>query len=251
MTLPRDGTGVTEHNRYQRQYYETRFKPNMQPSGSPYVVRQVARAVREGGLTTDRPLLEVGAGLGRHTLPLLERGFTVTALDLSPVMLQRLAGRAAGKPLTTVACDLARASEALEERFSQAAGFFTLHHMHDLELIFRGLAGVLEPGAPVVFCEPNAYNPLFYFQMLVTPGMTWRGDGGTIRMRRGPVLGAMRRAGFTQLSLARFGLFPPQLTNRPAGARLEDRLQRLPLPAPIMAFTLFCGVWPGSRQAVR
>ncbi len=238
-------TDVEGHNRYQRRYYESQFKPNMQPSGSPYVLRQVDRVVAEGGLTADRPLLEVGAGLGRHTLPLLDRGFAVTALDLSPVMLEELAERAAGRPLTTVACDLARAAEAVTDRFSQAVGFFTLHHMHDLELIFRGLAGVLEPGARVIFCEPNAYNPLFYLQMLMTPGMTWQGDGGTIRMRRGPVLGAMARAGFAELSLSRFGLFPPFLANRPAGGHWEDRLQRLPLPPPAPAFTLFRGVWPG------
>jgi len=234
-----------DHNRYQRRYYEGRFKPNMQPSDSPYVLRQVERVIDEGGLTTGRPLLEIGAGLGRHTLPLLDLGFTVTALDLSPVMLGELAQRAAGRPLTTVACDLARASEVVTGRFSQAAGFFTLHHMHDLELVFRGLADVLEPGARVIFCEPNAHNPLFYLQMLLTPGMTWKGDGGTIRMRAKPVLGAMHRAGFSQLSLVRFGLFPPRLTNRPTWARLEDRLQRFPLPAPLSAFTLFRGVWPG------
>ncbi|HHQ49637.1 MAG TPA: class I SAM-dependent methyltransferase [Acidobacteria bacterium] len=245
MTSPTIGPDAVAHNRYQREYYETRYKPNMQPSATPYVVRQVRRVVAEGGLRNDRPLLEIGAGLGRHTLPLLDLGFTVTALDLSPVMLAQLAERAEGRPLTTVACDLAAAGEVLDERFSQAVGFFTLHHMHDLELIFRGLAGVLEPGARVVFCEPNAYNPLFYLQMLVTPGMTWKGDGGTVRMRRGPVLGAMSRAGFTGLTLKRFGVFPPQLTNRPAGARWEDRLDRLPLPTPLHAFTLFSGVWPG------
>ncbi|MFD4410658.1 class I SAM-dependent methyltransferase [Streptomyces sp. NPDC058476] len=37
-------------------------------------------------------ILELGSGVGRMTHPLLERGFTVTAVDESPEMLQRIRG---------------------------------------------------------------------------------------------------------------------------------------------------------------
>lgn len=37
-------------------------------------------------------LLELGCGVGRMTRPLLERGFTVTAVDESPEMLERVRG---------------------------------------------------------------------------------------------------------------------------------------------------------------
>ncbi len=234
------------HNLYQRWYYEGRYKPNMQPRRSPYVERQVDRVLALPGFDPSRPLLEIGAGLGRHTLPLLDRGCTVTALDLSPIMLRRLEERAASERLTTVACDLAEAPRHLEARFTQAVGFFTLHHMHDLEAIFAGLGGLLLPGARVAFLEPNAWNPLYYVQIVVTPGMTWRGDGGVVRMRRGPVLGAMARAGFSDLALSRFGLFPSFVTDRRWGARLEDLLETLPLPVPLRAFQIFSGTWPGA-----
>jgi SAM-dependent methyltransferase len=210
-----------EHNRYQRQYYETRELPRMVPSGSPYVQRQLDRVVRVAGLSKDARLLEVGAGLGRYTLPLLAQGFAVTAVDLSPVLLERLRLEATMGDLKTVACDIAEVAEHVGERFTQAVGFFTLHHMHDLDLVMRGLAQVLAPGARVAFCEPNAYNPLFYAQILLTPGMTWRGDGGVARMRPGVVLGALERAGFTELGVERFGVFPPFVANTRLGGRLE------------------------------
>lgn len=234
-----------DHNRYQRDYYESRHKPNMQPSGSPYVLRQLERTIQTAGLSAERPLLEVGAGLGRYTLPLLERGFSVTALDLSPVMLETLDRTAGNRRLTTVACDLAEAGQRLHEPFSQAVGFFTLHHMHDLDSIFRGLSEVLTPGATVAFCEPNAFNPLFYVQILITPGMTWRGDGGIVHMKRKEVLGAMRRAGFTDLALDRFGFFPPFVVNRAIGARIEEGLQSLRALRQLTAFAIFSGRWPG------
>jgi 2-polyprenyl-3-methyl-5-hydroxy-6-metoxy-1,4-benzoquinol methylase len=39
-------------------------------------------------------ILELGSGVGRMTHPLLERGFTVTAVDESAEMLERVGGRA-------------------------------------------------------------------------------------------------------------------------------------------------------------
>jgi ubiquinone/menaquinone biosynthesis C-methylase UbiE len=45
----------------------------------------VERAVASGG-----PVIELGAGSGRVTIPIAERGMRVTALDLSDRMLARL-----------------------------------------------------------------------------------------------------------------------------------------------------------------
>jgi SAM-dependent methyltransferase len=44
------------------------------------------------------PILEVGAGAGRLTLPLARRGATVVAIDLSAAMLARLVARLATEP---------------------------------------------------------------------------------------------------------------------------------------------------------
>ena len=235
-------TQWAEHNRYQRQYYETRELPRMVPSGSPYVRRQLDRLAGVARLSKDARLLEVGSGLGRYTLPLLAQGFAVTAVDLSPVLLEKLRLKATSGDLETVACDIAEVAEHVDERFTQAVGFFTLHHVHDLDVVMRGLAQVLVPGARVAFCEPNAYNPLFYAQIFLTPGMTWRGDGGVARMRPRVVLGALERAGFTELGVERFGIFPPFLANKRLGGWLERRLDAgLPLRW-LRAFQIFHAV---------
>jgi len=102
-------------------------------------------------------------------------------------------------------------------------------------------ARVLRPGGRVLFLEPNGWNPLFYLQIAVTPGMTWEGDGGVIRMRRGPVFRAMQEAGLTRLSLERFGFFPPFLTNRDWGRRLEAILERVAVWRPLLPFQMFRG----------
>lgn len=46
----------------------------------------------EAAVTAGARILELGSGVGRMTHPLLERGFTVTAVDESAEMLQRVRG---------------------------------------------------------------------------------------------------------------------------------------------------------------
>ncbi|MFG3661923.1 class I SAM-dependent methyltransferase [Streptomyces sp. NPDC047706] len=45
-----------------------------------------------GAVPTGAHILELGSGVGRMTHPLLERGYTVTAVDESPDMLERVSG---------------------------------------------------------------------------------------------------------------------------------------------------------------
>ncbi|MBB4934078.1 hypothetical protein F4561_004898 [Lipingzhangella halophila] len=54
-----------------------------------YEIRELKRAVRRRG----GPVLELAAGSGRITLPLLASGLDVTGLDLSETLLRRLRGR--------------------------------------------------------------------------------------------------------------------------------------------------------------
>lgn len=50
-------------------------------------------AERTGG-----PVLEIGAGSGRMTIPLAQKGFEVAAMDISPTMLEILRDRMAEGP---------------------------------------------------------------------------------------------------------------------------------------------------------
>ena len=231
---------IASHNKYQREYYDGVVKRTMIPSGTPYLQRQVDHLVRAAGLRQGERVLDVGCGMGRYTLILAERGYAVEGLDLSPVLLQRLRVFNGGRfniPLHSA--DVMNPPAELREKFDAIVGFFALHHMHELERCFRGMAQMVKPGGRIVFLEPNAFNPLYYVQIAVTPRMTWQGDKGVAQMRMPVVGGAMTRAGLASPRVERFGFFPPFVSNTGLGARLERALERVRLWRPMLPFQIF------------
>jgi SAM-dependent methyltransferase len=233
---------LERHNAEQLAYFELGETGYMAPADSRYVLRQVDELVRFSGLSPGSTVLEAGCGMGRYTFPLAARGFEVEGLDLSPRLLERLREFDGGRHGFRLHCaDLLDPPAELRERFDALVGFFTLHHVPDLRRCLRAAASLVKPGGRVAFLEPNPYNPLYYVQMLVSPGMSWQGERGILNMRPRSVLDAMEHAGLDGLRVSRFGFLPPAVVNRPRGAALEARLERVRALGPLLAFQLFGG----------
>ena len=235
------------HNAYQQQYYENALdKKTMQVAFTPYIMRHVERMWTAADLHAGQRVLEVGAGLGKFSVPLVERGLDLTCLDISAVMLERLQAsvKKRHRTVTTVHCDVADAGSFIPAVYERAVGFFTLHHMHDLKAVFRGVRSVLLPGARVSFCEPVGHNPLYYLQVSLMPGMRWAAEKGFVNMRRKKVFSAMKAAGLKPDLHLSYGFFPPFVVNRPLGTRIEDALNRCSLLNPGHAFQIFSATVP-------
>lgn len=239
---------LDEHNLRQRRYYEGPAKPHMIPADSPYLRRHVDAMLRFAGISPHEQVLEVGCGMGRYTLILAQQGVRVEGLDLTPVLLDRLRTFDDGRYNIPLYCaDIVQNPPELHGRFDAVIGFFTLHHLHDLTLCFKAMAHLLKPGGRIVFLEPNPYNPLYYIQMLITPGMTWTGDRGLVKMRKNVIFDAMQKAGLGDLQLTRFGFFPPFISNQNWGTRLESVLERVPFWRALLPFQLFKGIKPRNE----
>jgi SAM-dependent methyltransferase len=201
--------------------------------------------MRVARIAGDDRVLEVGCGMGRFTLMLAERGVHVEGLDISPVLLNRLrAGGGARLGIPLHCADALDPPAALHASFDVILGFFVLHHVQNLQKAVAALARMLKPGGRLILLDANAYNPLFYLQLLMVPGVTWQGDKGIARMRPKLVFGAMRDAGLVGTALTRFGFLPAFVVNRTWGARLDLGLQRLPLPDIFQAFQIFSACRP-------
>ena len=234
-------TTSAEHLEYQRHYFERPEGANarLTHTESPYVQRHLDRVIAHAQLAPGQRILEVGAGMGRFTTLLLDRGLDVVASDLSDALLAEL--RAKHPAAKTLACDVAEVDRFAQDGFDRIIGFFMLHHLTGLREVFASLRRALRPGGRVAFCEPNAYCGLYYLQIAFSRQMTWRGDGGVLQMRPGVVLEEMRAAGFDELATTRYGFTPPALYNRAAGRTLDHALEKLTLLEPVRAFQIFSG----------
>ena len=105
-------------------------------------------------------VLDLGCGSGDLTIPLLDRGAEVTALDISPGMVhvaeQRVRAfrpRAACRFVTAPAESTALAPGS----FDLVLGRYILHHL-DLPLVAAELARLLAPAGRAVFLENSGRN---------------------------------------------------------------------------------------------
>ncbi|HEY5053725.1 MAG TPA: class I SAM-dependent methyltransferase [Solirubrobacterales bacterium] len=106
--------------------------------------------------------LEIGSGTGYFSLNLLQLGVIerLTATDISPGMLKRLATTAAslGLEVDTVGTEAEELPFA-DESFDLVFGHAVLHHIPDLEKAFAEFRRVLRPGGVIAFCgEPSRYG---------------------------------------------------------------------------------------------
>lgn len=231
------------HNRAQIDYFSGTIKRTMVPAPTPYLLRHIDELVRFANIKPGDRVIEVGCGMGRYTLNIADRGIDIEGLDLTPFLLDRLREYDGGRHNIPLHCaDVLDLPPELCGRFDAVIGFFVLHHFHDVRACFESMARLVRPGGTIIFLEPNAINPLYYVQILTTPGMTWKGDGGIVKMRKGLIFNAMRGAGLTGLELLRFGFFPPFIYNRQWGERLDHFLERAPFLKPFLPFQLFKGV---------
>lgn len=230
-------SAIKHHNQSQLEYFGQKIKKTMIPVDSPYVNRHVTELINHAGLERVEKVLEVGCGMGKFTLPLLRRGFNITGLDLSPFLLQNLLTYNENKfPVELICSDILDIPPEYNEKFDKVVGFFTLHHFLNLGPYFQAMSRVLKPGGTITFIEPNAYNPLYYIQIFITPGMSWKGDKGVAQMVRRNFESAAQFAQLGNVSIEKYGFFPPFATNKKIGNYCEKGLEKIDLFNPLSAF---------------
>ncbi|HZO05130.1 MAG TPA: class I SAM-dependent methyltransferase [Solirubrobacterales bacterium] len=107
--------------------------------------------------------LEIGSGTGYFSLNLVQLGVIerLTATDISPGMLKKLAATAEALGVENVSTVATEAEELPfeDESFDLVFGHAVLHHIPDLDKAFAEFRRVLRPGGMVAFAgDPSRYG---------------------------------------------------------------------------------------------
>jgi SAM-dependent methyltransferase len=224
-------------NQVQREYFTGRALPRMDPvarSSTPYTLRHVDAVLGAVAVGAEDTVLDVGCGPGKYTLAVARRGVRVEGMDLTPGLVDQL--RAVAPDIPAHVGDLGDPPPALLGRFDVVIGFFVLHHIEHLDRAMAGVRALLRPGGRAAFIEPNPRFLGYYAQVTLTPGMSWRGERGILRMRSRLLRDHAERAGLGDFAVARFGAFAPALANRRGGRRVEAAIDGIPGSKRLQAF---------------
>ena len=99
-------------------------------------------------------VVDLGAGSGFQAIPLAERGFSVTAIDLDSALLDELREHAGDLPVEAVQADLLDfrrvAPEGLELAICITDTVLHLETKDDVEKLFADVRATLEPGGRLI-----------------------------------------------------------------------------------------------------
>jgi SAM-dependent methyltransferase len=144
----------------------------------------------EHGLT-GRRLLDVGCGTGKSFMPMLSRGYEVTACDISPSMVERAREVGGAEVLVADARELPDLGP-FDLALSLDDALNYLLSDEELALAFEGVARNLRPGGMFVF-DLNSlltYRQLFTRDMATEVGdafFCWRGEQSSEEVTAGSI----------------------------------------------------------------
>lgn len=184
--------------------------------------------LRSPSLPAGSKVLEIGAGTGTFTADLAVTFEDLTAIDISPHLLEAAKMRA---PRAKLHCMDAHAMDFDSNSFDAVIGCSVLHHLN-WAVALREFHRVLKPGGVIRFSEPNLLNPQIFLQKNIPLLKRLAGDSPdeyaftAARIRRD-----LERAGFVSVRAEPYEFLHPAVPERliPVVTRLEAFLMRTPV----------------------
>jgi ubiquinone/menaquinone biosynthesis C-methylase UbiE len=169
-------------------------------------------------------VLELGCGAGDLSLQLVRRGARLTAIDVSPGMIE-LARRRAPEARFLVAP--AEQTGLPDESFELVVGKWVLHHV-DVAAAATEIRRVLRPGGRAVFFENQDRNPLLRLargKLWGARRLNWVGTSDEQPLTAADFATLRRTFGTVELAYPSFYFF--EALSRALGHRAHRPLRRL------------------------
>ncbi|MBP5366189.1 MAG: class I SAM-dependent methyltransferase [Bacteroidales bacterium] len=131
---------------------------------SPAGQRRWERRVKmlTDGIRPEHKVLELGCGTGDFTKEIIKTGADITAIDISPVLLD-IARRNISAENVRFVEDNAYQMSFADNSFDFVIGSSVLHHL-EIEKAVAEIFRVLKPNGVMLFTEPNMMNPQIALQ---------------------------------------------------------------------------------------
>ena len=159
--------------------YAFEFPEAVFAAGEVQVEKAVALSGVEGGAA-----LDLGCGPGRHAIALAKRGFSVTAVDLSPFHLARARERAAVASVSIEFVESDMRSFVRPGAFNLALSLFTsfgyFEDRQDDLLVLRNIHDSLKPGGRLVMDVMGKER----IARVLEPTTSQKAPGGALLVRR-------------------------------------------------------------------
>ena len=156
-------------------------------------------------------ILEIGCGTGYFTKEIAKTKATITAIDISPELLNMAKQEI---PETNVSFVLDNAYELSfdDNCFDSIVGSSVLHHL-EVEKAINEMFRVLKAGGSMFFTEPNMMNPQIALQKNIPALKRKLGDSpDETAFFRWSLKNLMRKAGFTDIVIKPFDFLHPALS---------------------------------------
>ena len=187
-------------------------------------------ALLSSGLTPGASVLELGCGTGYFTREFIKTDTLVTAIDISPDLLEIARNNISAENLTFYLMN-AYSMNFPDASFDYIIGSSVLHHL-DVGKALSEIYRVLKPGGEVRFTEPNMMNPQIAVQKNIPLIKRYMGDSpGETAFFSFILKQDMKKAGYRSVQITPFDFLHPGIPGKAAGFvdRLGKTLEKIPL----------------------
>jgi SAM-dependent methyltransferase len=183
-----------------------------------------------GHLQQGQKVLELGCGIGYFTRSLASSGAEITAIDISPDLLE-VARRDCLAENVSFEVQNAYAMTYADKSFDSVVGSSVLHHL-EIDAALNEVHRVLMPGGSIYFTEPNMMNPQIAVQKNVAAVKKRLGDSpDETAFLRWPLQHRLKRIGFRDIRIQPFDFLHPKVPRVwiPAVENLSRFAERVPV----------------------